>query len=123
MDPLKESPEIKSSVESFLRNSKEYAETRLNILVLDGQEKIAKTAAGFITGAVLLVIGVFLLFFLSIGTAWYFGEMMGHSFFGFFAVAGFYLLVGILTYVFRQQWIYLPITNSMIQKMSINEED
>jgi len=123
MDPVKEIPELRVSAENFMRNAKEYAETRINYLILDAQEKAADTAAGFVTGAVMAVIGIFLLFFLSIGAAWYIGEVTGKAFIGFFAVAGFYLLIGLLLYAFRNTLFHHPVANGLIRKITINEED
>src|SRR5688572_12871025 len=111
MDPVKEIPELRVSAENIIRNVKEYAETRLNYLILDAQEKVVDSVADVITGAVIAVIGLFLLFFLSIGAAWYIGMITGKAFIGFFAVAGFYAVVGLLLFAFRKTLFHQPVTN------------
>lgn len=123
MDPVKEIPELHTSAENLVHNVREYAETRLNYLILDAQEKIADTAGGIISGVVLAVMGLFLLFFLSIGAAWYIGEVTGKAFIGFFSVAGFYAVLGIILYAMRHSMFHKPVANSLIKKITINEED
>lgn len=123
MDPVKETPELRVSAESLMHNAREYAETRLNLMILDAQEKAADTASTMVTGAVLGVLGLFLLFFLSIGVAWYIGDYTGSPFIGFFCVAGFYLVVGLIIFIARNTMIKAPIANSIIKKITLNEED
>ena len=123
MDPVKEAPELRASAESLMHNAREYAETRLNLLILDAQEKAADTAASMVTGAVLGVLGLFLLFFLSIGAAWYIGDITGSPFIGFFAVAAFYAVVGLIVFLARNAMIKMPVAHSIIKKITLNEED
>ena len=123
MDPVKEIPELHVSAENIVRNVKEYAETRVNYFILDAQEKLVDTAADVITGAVIAIFGLFLLFFLSIGTAWNIGEVTGKAFIGFFLVAGFYAVTGLLIYAFRKALFHTPVTNSLIKKITLNEKD
>ena len=123
MDPVKEAPELRASAESLMHNARQYAETRLNLLILDAQEKAADTAASMVTGAVLGILGLFLLFFLSIGAAWYIGDTTGSPFIGFFAVAAFYAVVGLIVFLVRNTMIKLPVAHSIIKKITLNEED
>ena len=123
MNPVKEIPELRVSAENIIRNVKEYAETRVNYLILDAQEKVVDTVADVITGAVIAIIGLFLLFFLSIGAAWYISVTTGKPFIGFFAVAGFYAVVGLLIFAFRKTLFHQPVTNNLIKKITLNEED
>jgi uncharacterized membrane protein len=123
MDPVKEAPELRVSAESLMHNAREYAETRLNLLILDAQEKAADTAAGMVTGAVLGILGLFLLFFLSIGAAWYIGDATGSPFIGFFSVAGFYAVAGLIVFLARNTIIKMPVANSIIKKITLYEED
>ena len=123
MEPVKEAPDFRATAESLMHNTREYAETRLNLLILDAQEKVADTAGSVVTGAVIGIVGLFLLFFLSIGAAWYIGEVTGRAFIGFLSVGAFYALVGVLLYIFRDQWIKLPVSNGLIQKITLHEED
>lgn len=123
MDPVKEIPELHASAENLAKNVREYAETRINYMVLDAQEKIADTAGSIVSGLVIAIMGVFLLFFLSIGAAWYIGEVTGKAFIGFFSIAGFYALAAILLYLMRLSLFNTPIANALIKKITLNEED
>ncbi len=73
-----------------------YGRTTTTLAKLKGIEKGTVLAANFITK--LAVSAVFLLFvlILNIAIALWLGELLGKSYLGFFAVAGFYFLVGCL---------------------------
>jgi hypothetical protein len=59
------------------------------------------------------------LFFITLnfGISLWLGALMGQSYLGFFVVAGFYGLAGIILYAFRNKWIKKPLNNSMINQM------
>jgi len=45
------------------------------------------------------------------------GALMGQAYIGFFIVAGFYVLVAIILFIFRNKWIKKPLNDSMINQM------
>lgn len=63
--------------------------------------------------AIILFITLFFLI-LNIGIALWIGELLGRTYYGFFIVAGFYALAGIVLYFFRNRWIKTPLRNSII---------
>jgi uncharacterized membrane protein YgdD (TMEM256/DUF423 family) len=63
--------------------------------------------------SVILMISMFALVF-NIGIALFLGELLGRSFYGFFIVAGFYLIAGIIMHFFLQKWIRKPLTDLII---------
>jgi hypothetical protein len=48
---------------------------------------------------------------------------LGKMFYGFFIVAGFYLLLGLLFYSMRNRWFKEPISNMIIQKILSKDEN
>ena len=52
----------------------------------------------------------------NIGLALWIGEVLGYSYCGFFVVAAFYLLLALLIYWFRNQWIKNPVSNFIISQ-------
>lgn len=54
---------------------------------------------------------------LSTGVALWLGEMWGHVYLGFFAVAGFYLLLAIILRIFKVPLVQRPIANFVVKKI------
>ena len=53
---------------------------------------------------------------LNIGIALFLGEMLGKSYYGFFIVAGFYLVAGIMLHFFLHKWVKKPISELIIKQ-------
>lgn len=109
-----ESP--KDAVASLLEQAEEYGKTTFELYKL----KMLNSVTSLITGLVskLSVIIVFLVFMimLSVALGLFLGELLGKTYYGFFLVSGFYLLLGILMHVFMDKWIRAPISESIIEQ-------
>ena len=57
---------------------------------------------------------VLLIFITSIGLSLWVGEMLGKTYYGFFIVAGVYMLVALILYAGRNQLIKHPVKNAVI---------
>jgi hypothetical protein len=115
--------EEKNKLEKMFTDIKEYAETRLDIVVLDAQDKATHVISSIASAAIMGTLGLLILMFLSIGAAWSLGEYLESPSIGFFSVAGFYLLVALILFLNREKWIKLPIINSIIKKITFHEDD
>jgi hypothetical protein len=65
--------------------------------------------------SVILMISMFALIF-NIGIAIWLGELLGNTYYGYFVVAAFYLVVGIVFYLFFQKWIKKLVFDLIIKK-------
>jgi hypothetical protein len=65
--------------------------------------------------SVIIMISLFALV-LNIGIALFLGELLGKSYYGFFIVAGFYLVAGIILHFFLHKWIQKPISELIIKQ-------
>ena len=65
--------------------------------------------------SVILMISMFLLVF-NIGVALYLGELLGKIYYGFFIVAAFYLIAGLILHFFLHKWIEKPLSNLIISQ-------
>lgn len=65
--------------------------------------------------SVIIMIGLFVLV-CSVGIALFLGEQLGKPYYGFFVVAGFYLIIGIVMHFFLGKWIKTPIGDSIIKQ-------
>ncbi len=115
--------EVPSKVENLIDHAKEYAENKLDLIALNVQDKASDVVSSIIAGLVLGIVSILILMFLSIGAAWWLGQILGSPSIGFFCIAGFYILLGIVVYSSREQLIRLPIINFLIKKINFNEKN
>ncbi|MES2775179.1 MAG: hypothetical protein V4722_13410 [Bacteroidota bacterium] len=101
----------------LFEKASDYAETQIHLLKYRAIDKGAEVASSLITRLmVVLLLGTFMLV-LNIGIALWVGYMLGHSFYGFFIVAGVYGLAALIFYAFRHQWIKQPINDLIVRKI------
>lgn len=90
--------------------------TTYELSKLKALEKITIVSTSLVSR--LFVVLVFFIFalILSFGIALYLGEITGEVYYGFFIVAAFYLVAGIVFYFFLHKWIRKPLSNSIISQ-------
>lgn len=103
-----------SLIGTLFEKAEHYAKTSAELFKLKTIDKSADVISTLT--ARLAVVSFITLFFLilNIGIALWIGEMLGKTYYGFFIVAGFYALAGIVFYIFRNKWIKTPLRNSII---------
>lgn len=84
-------------------------------------EQFVVIISGLSILAILFFLASLFLVFLTFGLAFYIGSLLGNYAYGFFIIAGFYLLVGILVYINRGSWIVNPIVK-MLEKVFYSDE-
>ncbi|WP_441823973.1 phage holin family protein [Maribacter spongiicola] len=87
---------IKSEMGSYLEHSDEYY--RLKIFKV-----LSKNATGILKLFLIGISSLFALLFLSFAACLWLSELMNSYFIGFIIVAGFYILIAIMLYIFREQ--------------------
>jgi hypothetical protein len=106
----------KSLIELLFEKIEEYRNTNYELIKL----KLVKKAAIIVPFVISRIIIVWIFFFftiiLSVGIALLLGELMNKLYYGFFMVAAFYFVVGIVLYFFLHKWIKKPLGNSIIKQ-------
>ena len=106
-----------TTIELLFTRAENYSRTTLELFKLNAIDKSADVVSTLCKRiAIYMVVALFILV-LNIGIALWIGESMGKTYFGFFTVAGFYLLISVVLYIFRNQWIKNPINNTIITEM------
>ena len=108
--------QIKDKAEDIFENASEYLEARWNLGILNASSKAADTISSITTTLIMAMVGTIVLIFTSIGVALLIGERLNSPSSGFFYVALFYVVIGILLYSIKDKYIKLPIINSFIKK-------
>lgn len=104
-------------IESLLEKGEQYGKTTIELLKLKTLDKSADVVSTMISWAFVIVFIVLFFLIFNIGIALWLGELMGKTYYGFFAIAGLYALLAILFGVFRQQIIKRPVNNSIISQI------
>ncbi len=102
---------------TLLDKAIEFAKTGIELLKLRAIDKIAEAISSVlarIAAAVILFTGLMIG---SIGAALWLGELLGKSWYGFFIVAGFYFLLGLVMYFLLRKSIKTSINNFLIKKV------
>jgi hypothetical protein len=102
---------------SLFEKAEDYLETRMDLYRLRAIDKSSDVLSSI---AARLVIALFIASFflmLNIGLALLIGRSIGEVYYGFFIVAGFYLVVIAILYALRDKWLKAPISNLIIKSI------
>jgi hypothetical protein len=103
-------------IESLFANAGEYLENKTELWKLKLIDKTSEAVSSVVEKLVIIFIGIIFFILLNIALALLIGYWLGNSFYGFFILAGFYGIVGLVIHLSRDKIITTPITNSIIQK-------
>ena len=104
-------------IESLIEKGEQYGKTTLELLKLKTLDKSADVASNLVSWLIVLIFAVLFFLILNIGVALWLGEILGKTYYGFFAIAGFYGLLALIFGVFRKQLIKEPLNNSIIEQV------
>ncbi len=109
--------EKESNIEMLFSKSMEYAETRVNLFKLKAVDKSSHVTTSIIWRLVVAILCMSALLFLNIGISFWLGEVLGKTYFGFFIIGGFYLIVGLIVYLLRDKLIKIPLGDFIVKKL------
>jgi phosphoglycerol transferase MdoB-like AlkP superfamily enzyme len=104
-------------IEMLFEKAEVYTKTTMELLKLQAIDKSADVVSSLAVRLAIFMVVVLFTLIINIGIALWIGELLGKSYYGFFIVAGFCVLIAILLYSFRNQWIKEPLSNSIITKL------
>ena len=103
-----------SLIEELFEKGEAYTKTSIELAKLKGLETTTQVVTTMVWRmSVIVMLSLFVLV-LNIGIALLLGELLGKSYFGFFIVAGFYLLAAIVLHFFLHNWIKKPVSDLII---------
>jgi len=105
-----------NSIETLFERAETYGKTTYELSKL----KLLETTNIVLTSLIarlssILMIAMFS-FVLSIAVSLWLGDILGKTYYGFFIVAGFYLVAGIVLHFFLHSWIKKPISELIIKQ-------
>src|SRR5436190_23901508 len=96
-------------MEKLYKKTVEYIETRAELIKLKVVDKGSRGVSKLVSVLVLMALLCMIFVLTSVALAIWAGELMGHIYLGFFAIAGFYLLLFIILLFSRQSLIEGPV--------------
>ena len=108
---------IETPVEILFQKAESYGKTTVALFKLNAIHKSAEVVSLLASKMVISIVVLMFLLCLNIGISLWISEKMDKLYVGFFIVAGAYLIIAILIYIFRYKWIKTPVTNSFIKQM------
>jgi hypothetical protein len=102
-------------IESLLEKVTDYGVTSFELVKLKALDRTSDAISSFVPHSIVFGLIAVLLLFLNLGIAFWLGDILGKIYFGFFIVAGFYCIVGIVMHFFLHDWLKKIICNFIIK--------
>ncbi len=105
------------AVESLIEKAESYGKTSYELAKLRSLEASALIASKLLARVVFILAALMFALFLSVGIALLLGQALGRAYYGFFIVAGFYLIAGLVFYFFLNGWIRKTVSDLIISEV------
>lgn len=106
-----------TNVEELFYKLKDYGDTRLDLFKLKSINKVSGFLSSMITSIILIILLCLVVVCITIGLAILIGEWLGASYYGFFVIAGVYIIIGLVLLISRTKLIKTPISNKLIKNL------
>ena len=108
---------ISENIETLFESIKEYGETHIDLVKLRMADRATDIISSLIANfLVLLALSMFMVI-LNIGIALLIGELLGKMYYGFFVLAVFYLIIGLVFNKMKSKWFQSPVGDMLVKKM------
>ena len=102
---------------SLVDRATDFGKTTYELIKLKALNKTSEVVSSVIPHSVVLILFVSFMLFLNLGLAFWLGEILGKVYYGFFVVAAFYVLTGIIIHFFMHKWLKRIICNYVIRQL------
>jgi fatty acid desaturase len=104
-------------IESLIERAAEYGKTSIELVKLNAVDKTSDMVSSFIPHTVVFVFIASFMIFFNLGLAFWIGEILGTVYFGFFVVASFYIVSGMVVHFFLHKRFKKYIYNAIIKQL------
>ena len=109
-----------ATIENLLEKAEIYSKTSLELIKNEAVYKLSDIVSDLAVKLAITFVVVLFLLFTNIALALFLGDYLGATYYGFLTVGLIYLLIAILLFVFREEWIKNPVSNFIISKVNDN---
>lgn len=106
-----------NQVEGLFGELREYVALRIQIAQLKFSSKSSLVASSVLTYMLVFMVAFFFILVLTIGVSLWIGSLMGEWYLGFMIMAGVYLMIGLIIYIFRNKWVRIPLNNLIVKEI------
>ena len=103
--------------ESLFERASEYGKTSYELAKLKAVDKTSDVVSSFIPHSVVFILIASFMLFLNLGIALWLGDLMGKIFYGFFVVAAFYVIIGIVVHFIMHKWLKRILSDYFIKRV------
>ncbi len=107
----------KSLIELLFEKIEEYGVTTFELAKLKLLKRTVLIAPSLYSRLIVILVIFVFTFILSIGIALLLGDLLGKLYYGFFIVAAFYLIVGIVLHFNLHKWIKKSVADSIVKQI------
>lgn len=104
-------------IATLFERAEDYSKTTIKLLKLNAINESADVASSLIARLVVIMTVVLSVLIINIGLAFWIGKLIGETYYGFFVIGGFYLLLAIVMQLFRDQLLKAPVSNTIIKQL------
>ncbi len=109
-------------MQDLLQESRAFVGLQKKVLIVETRDKLSVILSRLAIAVVCLVLGGMALLFFSFFMAYILGQVIGNTAIGFACVTGFILLLLIIFWHWRTQWVIMPITKMLTSLFTVDEE-
>lgn len=102
-------------IESLFERATDYGKTSFELVKLKALDKTSEAVSSIIPHSVVFVIIAVFILFLNLGLAFWLGEILGKTFYGFFVIAAFYGIAAIVLHFFLHKWLKKHVSDFVIK--------
>jgi hypothetical protein len=105
------------SIESLLEKVADYGKTTYDLARLKTLDKTSDVASSLIPHSIVFVLFASFMLFANFGLAFWLGDILGNTYYGFFMVAAFYVVAGLVLHFFFHKRIKNLVWNYIIKQV------
>lgn len=103
-------------IKTLVEQIKELGLTTYELTKLKALDAITILVSSLVSKLIVLLVFSMFVLILNFGFALYLGEILGKIYLGFFIVAAFDLILGIVLHFFLHKWIDKPVSDSIVSQ-------
>jgi len=104
-------------VEMLIEKIEQYVRTSSQLYKLKAIDKGTDVFTAVISKLIIFTIVALFFLLVTLGLCFYLGDVLGKTYYGFFAVAGIYLLIISILMVFRRAWLENPLNDFIVRQI------
>lgn len=104
-------------IASLFERAEDLSKTSIKLYKLNLIDTSAEVVSSIVASLAIFSTVALSFLIMNIGLALWIGKLLIEPFYGFFIIGGFYAFLAIVLYIFKNQWIKNPLSNSIIRKM------